>query len=241
MRYRRMPAPSHGCVGGAFQPVAPCAGSKRHLRAVRRIGLEQRFHRRASQRGRRPAAAGAATARVTSTAAARCPRWRSAGKPSAPMIDSAGRHVRFSSASAASSIIGRVPSANGYLRNTMSPRIGSSLRCLRDALRRNLRVKGRRHDPARCRILEAVEELARDAKRRRHDAARIAGVHAFGQHLDRQLAGREPAQRRRHPQALVIAAAGVEADDEVDVAETRLQRVEVGGQVVAAALLAASR
>ena len=61
---------------------------------------------------------------------------------------------------------------------------------------------------------------------------------AFGEHFHGQLAGCEPAQRRRHPQPLVIAATRVEADDEIDVAEARLQRVEVRRQVVASAFLA---
>ena len=48
----------------------------------------------------------------------------------------------------------------------------------------------------------------------------------------------ETAQRRRRPQAFVVAAAGIEADDEIDVAHARRQRLEVGRQVVAAAFLA---
>ena len=79
---------------------------------------------------------------------------------------------------------------------------------------------------------------ARDAERRRHDAAGVARMHALGQHLNRQRAGREATQRRRRPQALVVAAAGIEADHEIDAPDPRRQRVEIGGQIVAAALLA---
>src|SRR6267143_4933758 len=48
-----------------------------------------------------------------------------------------------------------------------------------------------------------------------------------------------PAQGRRAPELAVIAAARVEADDERRRADLRRERLEVGGQVEAAALLAA--
>ena len=58
-------------------------------------------------------------------AAARCRRWRSAGNPSAPMTDSAGRQVRLSSASPRRSPSACVAPANGYLRTTLSPMIAA--------------------------------------------------------------------------------------------------------------------
>ena len=48
----------------------------------------------------------------------------------------------------------------------------------------------------------------------------------------------EAAQRRRRPQPLVVAAAGIEADDEIDRAHARREVLEIRGQIVAAALLA---
>jgi hypothetical protein len=63
-------------------------------------------------------------------------------------------------------------------------------------------------------------------------------MHALGQHLDLELAGGEPAQRRRHPQALVIAASRIEPDHEVHVPEARRERIEIRWKIVAAALLA---
>ena len=64
------------------------------------------------------------------------------------------------------------------------------------------------------------------------------GVGAGGEHLDRELAVGQPAQRRRDPQPLVVEAAGVEADDELGRADAVGQRLDVGRQVGAAALLA---
>ena len=64
------------------------------------------------------------------------------------------------------------------------------------------------------------------------------GVRAGREHLDRQLAVDQPAQRRRQPQPLVVEAAGVEADDELGRADAVGQRLDVGRQVGAAALLA---
>ena len=48
----------------------------------------------------------------------------------------------------------------------------------------------------------------------------------------------EAAQRRRHPQPLVVEAAAVEADDELGLADAVGERLDVGRQVRAAALLA---
>ena len=87
-------------------------------------------------------------------------------------------------------------------------------------------------------VLEAREELAHDAEARRHDAARRAGVHALVEHLDGQRAVDDPPKRGRHPELVVVAAAGVEAHDEARRADARRERVHVRRQVVAAAFLA---
>jgi len=64
------------------------------------------------------------------------------------------------------------------------------------------------------------------------------GVHTFGEHLDRQDAADHAAQRGRAPELLVVAAARVEAHDQARRAELRLQRIDVEGEIRAAALLA---
>src|SRR5438874_2087190 len=63
-------------------------------------------------------------------------------------------------------------------------------------------------------------------------------MYALGQHLDRQCACRNAAQRRGRPQAPVVAAAGVESDDEIDPPESRREMVEISRQIIAARLLA---
>ena len=94
-----------------------------------------------------------------------------------------------------------------------------------------------RHGPGLL-VLEPREELARDAEARRHDAARRAGVHAFGQHLDREQAIDDAPERRRAPELVVVAAARVETDHEIRLADAGGELLHVGGQVGAAALLA---
>ncbi len=48
-------------------------------------------------------------------------------------------------------------------------------------------------------ILEAAQQTAQDAKRRRDDAAGIPGVHPFAQHLDREVSRRHAPERGRAP------------------------------------------
>jgi hypothetical protein len=64
---------------------------------------------------------------------------------------------------------------------------------LRNAFRRNFGVQFGGQNPPGDGVLEAVENSARNAERRRHDAARVARMHAFGQHVDRQCAAGESA------------------------------------------------
>ena len=87
-------------------------------------------------------------------------------------------------------------------------------------------------------ILQPVQHLAQDAERGRHHTRRVAGVDAFGQHLDLEHAGDHAAQRGRHPEAVVVAGAGVQADHQRDIAQARPEQVDVGRQVVGAGLLA---
>ncbi len=88
------------------------------------------------------------------------------------------------------------------------------------------------------RVLDAPDQLARDAEARGHDAAGVAGVHALGQDLHVQVGDDDAAQRGRAPQLVVVAAARVEAHHEAHLADPPCQRVDVVRQVVAAALLA---
>ena len=55
----------------------------------------------------------------------------------------------------------------------------------------------------------------------------------------RERAGSQAAQRRRHPQLLVVAAARIEPDHQLDFADPPRERLQVRGQIVAAAFLAA--
>ena len=87
-------------------------------------------------------------------------------------------------------------------------------------------------------VLDPRQDLAGDAERRRHDTAGVAGVHALGEHAHAQLAGEQAAQRGRDPEVVVVGASRVEADHEARRADPIGQRLDVSGQVAAAALLA---
>ena len=63
-------------------------------------------------------------------------------------------------------------------------------------------------------------------------------MHAFVQHPHRQRAGGDAAQRGGQPELVVVAAAGIEADDQRRIADAVDQVVDVVGQVVAAGFLA---
>ncbi|MNK28756.1 hypothetical protein D3C87_471400 [compost metagenome] len=87
-------------------------------------------------------------------------------------------------------------------------------------------------------VFEAVEHLPHDAEARGHEARGVARVDAFGQHLDLERAAGHAAQRGREPQLVVVAGARIQADHQLDLAQARTQRVDVGQQVVGAAFLA---
>ena len=63
-------------------------------------------------------------------------------------------------------------------------------------------------------------------------------MHALGEHVDAQRADQVAAQRRRAPQLFVVAALGVEADDQRRRAEAAAQRIDVVREVGTAAFLA---
>src|SRR5262249_60261983 len=99
-----------------------------------------------------------------------------------------------------------------------APRAWAGPLRLLGAFGRNRGVEFARQQASGRRILETIEKLTRDAKRRGDHTTRVAGVHPFGEYFDGELAAGEPAQRSRRPHALVVTAAGVEPDDEIDLA-----------------------
>ena len=122
-------------------------------------------------------------------AQARCRPAATGGMPSTPVTLSVGCQVRASSCSAGSSTIG---SRAVDEREVPADReLGGGRRWPARGDRRDLDVQLRQQQPAVDAVLDAVEQLAADAERRRHDAAGLAAVHALGQDVD--------AQRRRRP------------------------------------------
>ncbi len=132
-----------------------------------------------------------------------------------------------------------MPGTNGNFRVDLPPEHGRGALRLLDALARNRRVEGRVLHRARRGIVDALEQQPRDAKARSDDAARVARMHALGQHFHRQHAVHEAAQRGGAPELLVVAAARIEADHEVGCADARRERFQIRRQIVAAGFLAA--
>ncbi len=87
-------------------------------------------------------------------------------------------------------------------------------------------------------ILDACQKLAQDADARGSDAATSARMYTFFEHLHFECPDEVATQRCGAPQLLVVAAFGVQADDEARCAEARRERGNVGRQVRTAALLA---
>src|SRR5207237_4468007 len=96
-----------------------------------------------------------------------------------------------------------------------------------------------RDDAAGFRIFETIENRAEDAEARRHDAARVAGMHALRQHFNGEVADDRAAQRSRDPELFVIAAAAVETDDESRRADAIGVVVDVRRQIDGSAFFAA--
>ncbi len=86
-------------------------------------------------------------------------------------------------------------------------------------------------DLAGLRVLDAIEEHAGDAERRRHHAAHVAGVQAGSDDVDRERARHQTPQRRGHPQAVVVDTARVETDDEARRADAIGERLDVRRQI----------
>src|SRR5690606_23301744 len=120
----------------------------------------------------------------------------------------------------------------------VAERAGDAARLL-GARRRDLDVEALRADRPGAFVLEPREELPQDAEARRHDAARVPGVHPFVQDVDAKVADDGAAQRGRAPELVVVATARVEADDERGRADAIGEPLDVERQVEAATLLAA--
>ena len=127
---------------------------------------------------------------------------------------------------------------------TLSPRTCAA--ATRASSTRSVRDRGRATHSGTTRPVSSPPRCARAGcaamrKRVGHDAAGVAGVHALAQDLHRS--GRPQAMPRSDVvlhRAVVVAAARVEAHDQARGSRcARLQVVDVEGQVVAAALLAA--
>src|SRR5262249_39117822 len=87
-------------------------------------------------------------------------------------------------------------------------------------------------------IFDARQTLTKDSERGRHDARRIARMHAFGEHAHFQRSGRDPAQARGEPEAFVIAAAGIETHHKRWRADARREMIDIGWQIVGPGFLA---
>ena len=87
-------------------------------------------------------------------------------------------------------------------------------------------------------VFQPVEQLAHDAKAGRHQAAGVARVNAFGEHLHLERARGHAAQAGGQPQLVVVTGARIQANDQPHLAQARLERVHIGQQVVRAAFLA---
>ncbi len=93
-------------------------------------------------------------------------------------------------------------------------------------------------DLARRLLLDAAEQLPRDPEARGDDPAGIAGVDSFPENLDAQSPHHDPPERRGTPELVVVPAPRIEADHEARGSDPVGERLDVGGEIVAATLLA---
>ncbi len=85
---------------------------------------------------------------------------------------------------------------------------------LRTPILRDARLQFLEQQIARHRVFDPGENLRHDPKRGWRDSCGHAGVHTLSQHAHAQLAGEISPQRCSAPDLVVIAAFGVETDDE---------------------------
>ena len=227
---------SHGANAGAFQPGPASRPAKRHPGAVGRVGGEgggdrgergvgvarRRQPERELERGGRPQHV--ARPRRRGQAVRADDRQRRPPRVVQDLLD----RVEDDGAGAGDEVV-----AVG-----VAGRVGRGVGGLAQAVVGDGDVQLGEADLAGHGVLDALQQLAGDAERARHDAAGRAGVDALVQDVDDERAPGQPPQRRGDPQPLVVVAAGVEAQHERGRAQAPGQRLEVGGQVGRAALLA---
>ncbi len=105
---------------------------------------------------------------------------------------------------------------------------------------RDLRIELFRHHGAGRLVLDARDQLAHDPEARRHDAGGGTRMHALLQHPHGDRAAPQAAQRGGEPELAVIAATGIQADDQRRRAELRCYVVDVMRQIRAAGFSQAS-
>src|SRR3989344_3524389 len=106
-----------------------------------------------------------------------------------------------------------------------------------EAVWRNVGMQRLEFHFSRERVVDAIEKLAHDAEALGHDAACIAGVHTFGQNIDREVATDNAAQRIGHPELVVVATTRIETDDEIRSADHVGERLDVIRKIGASRLL----
>ncbi len=105
------------------------------------------------------------------------------------------------------------------------------------ALFRNLHVHAVEQDAAGLFVFDARQQLAQQAEAGRHHAGGIARMHALVEHLHREVAAGQAAQRGGAPQLVIVGAARIQAHHQRRLADAVGQVVHVGRQVVAARFL----
>ena len=110
---------------------------------------------------------------------------------------------------------------------------------LLEAARRHLDVEFWRHHQPRLLVLNPREQLTADAEGGGHDAGAVPAVSSLRHHLHGQIHGDVASQRGRRPELLVVAAPGVEAADEVRLADAGAEFVHVVREIARPGLFAA--
>jgi len=86
-------------------------------------------------------------------------------------------------------------------------------------------------------ILDAVEELTGDHEAVRHDARRSSRVHTLREDVHPEVAVDDTTEGVGHPEPIVVAGPGVEADHQIRSADLLGIRREVSGQITTPAFL----
>ena len=84
-------------------------------------------------------------------------------------------------------------------------------------------------------VFEPVQQVAQHPKTRRHQAAGVARMHTFSEHLNLERAAGHAAQAAGQPKLVVIAGTRVQANHQAHITQALAQQVNVGHQVIRAA------